>query len=179
MKRLVVTLAIAATIVGCSKEAEVALSEATNDRVEFSSSGSFDVGTVDANGNATLTYDMEELTDLVACAVSEDDASGITIDHVSGVGYYLAGKGFSSGSYTTFAIELTVDNSTLSWEDNAVIFTCGTTASTQCDLDVISEQTYSCDNTGGSCGQTIIGGCGGSSYAACNWPWDIPGKTKK
>jgi len=100
------------------------------------------------------------------------------IDHIQGVGYYLSGVGNSSGSFTTFSIELSLDNSTLSWQDNAVIFTCETTSSTPCELDVISEQTYECDNTSGSCWQTIIGGEGGSSYEACNWPWKVGTKSK-
>lgn len=169
---------IVATMVGCSKESEITLTEAGYDRAEQSSSGSFDVGTVGANDVAVITYDLVELTDLVSCAVSESSATSLVIEHVSSVGYYLSGIGVSPGSNTTFSIELTNDNGTLSWEDNAVIFTCETTSTTPCDLDVVSAQTYDCSNSAGSCGQTVIGGEEGSSYAACNWPWKIAGKSK-
>jgi len=169
---------IVAAMVGCSKESEVALNEAGYDRAEQSSSGSFDVGTVGANGVAVITYDMLELTELVACAVSEASATSLVIEYVSSVGYYLSGVGVSAGSNTTFSIELTNDNGTLSWEDNAVIFTCETTSTTPCDLDVVSAQTYDCSNSAGSCGQTVIGGDNGSAYASCNWPWKVIGKTK-
>lgn len=173
------SLVVVAALVGCSKEAEIALNESSVDRVEQSGSGSFDVGTVNSNGVATITYGYAELSELAACAVSESAVTGLVIEHIPGVGYYLSGVGSSVGSNTTFSIELVNDNGTLSWEDNAVIFTCETTSTTPCDLDVISAQTYDCNNSAGSCGQTVIGGSSGAQYSACNWPWIVPGKTKK
>jgi hypothetical protein len=178
MKKLVLAVAVIATMIGCSKETEIAMSE-VNNSVEFSSSGSFDLGSIDAAGNGVITYDLVELAEMCACAISEDAAAGLMIDHISGVGYYLSGVASSTGSNTTFSIELTVDGSTLSWADNAVIFTCETTSTLPCDLDVLSEQTFDCSNTSGTCGQNIVGGENGASYADCNWPWDIPGKSKK
>ena len=177
MKKLVLAVAMIATIASCSKESDLTMN-ATNNRVELSSDGSFDVGTIDGAGNGILTYDLTELQEICACAVSEDMVGAVQIDHVPGVGYYLSGIGSSTGSNTTFSIELTVTENVLSWADNALIMTCETTSSVPCELDVVSELDYSCSNTAGSCGQTVIGGENGASYNDCNWPWLIPSKTK-
>jgi len=56
-----------------SKEAEVALHESASDQVVYNTSGSFDVGALDANGNPYITYNQNDLKELAACAVSEDN----------------------------------------------------------------------------------------------------------
>lgn len=178
MKKLVLIAAVAA-LVGCTKESEIALTETNNSRVELSTDGSFDVGTVDANGVATITYDFTELKEITSCAVSEDNIDNLSISYKANTGYFLSGVGSSTNSFTTFSISLSQAGDVLSWVDNAVIFTCESTTQA-CDLEVIDSQTYDCNNNSSTCGQAIIGGDNGSDYAACsNWPWLVAKKTKK
>lgn len=178
IEKLLVLAAIAA-LVGCSKESEIALTETSNQSVELSNEGSFDVGTIDANGVATINYELYELKDITSCAVSEDAVSNLTINYISNTGYFLAGVGSSANSFTTFSVSLSQNGDILSWTDNAVIFTCKSTTEA-CDLIVIDAQTYDCDNSTSTCGQAIIGGDNGAEYSACsNWPWQVTRKTKK
>jgi hypothetical protein len=178
MKNVVYAVAMVIGLIGCSKESEIALSELNQDRVELNVTGSFVVGTVDASGAMTITYDAAELAELAACAVSEDAIDNLELEHVPSVGYFLSGVASSTGSYTTFSIKLSLNDGDLSWEDNAEIFTCLTTSSTPCELEVQSAETFDCNNSGGACGSAVIGGEGGTSYDACNWPWQVPQKTK-
>lgn len=179
MKKLVV-LTAAIALFGCSKQAEQELMQTSNERVELSTSGVIEVGVVDAQGNATITHNMADLAEYAACAVSEDDAFNLHLEYVAGAGYYLNGFGSSTGSHTTFAIELEDNSGELSWVESSTVLTCETTASTPCDLEVQSAQTYTCDNDNGSCGQTIIDGLSDVSCAADHeFPWMITKRGKK
>ncbi|MEX2595589.1 MAG: hypothetical protein WEC59_01575 [Salibacteraceae bacterium] len=177
MKKLVVLAAIAA-LVGCSKESELNLHESAKDNVVMSSDGSFDVGTVDSDGITTITYDEAELKELCACAVSEDNATDLRIEAM-GSSFYLSGYGQSTGSYTTFAILLSQDGSTLSWDENASILTCETTASEPCSIDVFGYENHDCSNDVGSCGENLLGGTNGAAYADCEFPWLVTKKSGK
>ncbi len=166
-------------MVGCTKESEIALNESSNDNVQLLLDGSFDVGTVDANGVASITYDLVDLADITSCAVSEDASDNLTIKYVANTGYFLAGVGHSANSFTSFSVSLSQTGNVLTWVDNAVIFTCESTTDA-CSLDVIDGQSYDCTNSTSTCGQAIIGGDIGTEYSVCNnWPWQVAKKNKK
>jgi len=178
MKKLIV-IALVIGLIGCSKDAENEMSEISNsnENIEASASGSFDLGIVESNGDLTITYDMTELQELTSCAVSEGTSSNLSIIEENGAGYYLVGEGSSTNSHTTFAIYLDEYEGVLSWSDNAPIFKCTSDGTDNCSLDIIDYETFVCSNSGNTCVEGTEGG--GASYGnPCNWPWLVGNKDK-
>lgn len=183
MKKLMLFVAAAALTVSCSKESNNVLtsdlSQAANE-AQLSNSSSSVVGSVDANGNASISYDLSELEDICACAVSESDASGLFINQNTNGDYFLSGVASSTGSYTTFAVELSLSTTNeLIWSSSNTVLTCQTSAANPCALTLGNELNYSCSNSGGTCVQTPIGDGQTQSAADCNWPWMVKSSKDK
>lgn len=183
MKKFMLFVAAAALTMSCSKESNNVLtsdlSQAAHE-AQLSTSSSFVVGTIDANGNASITYDLSELEAICACAVTESDAAGLLFKQNTGGDYFLSGIASSTGSYTSFAVELNLSSTNeLIWNSSNAVLTCQTSASAPCALTLGNELNYSCSNSAGTCVQTTIGDGQTEASAACNWPWMVKSSKDK
>lgn len=162
---------------GCAKENEFTNSAVTPaPKAELSTTNSFKIGEVNSAGVLTITYDLIELGELCACAVSESSAASLALLDKPGVGYYLVGIGSSSSSSTSFGVELSTLGSDLMWDEGAHIAQCKSNNSIPCSLDIIGSETFDCNQQPGSttCASQETGGTNGGVYPDCeftNWPW--------
>jgi hypothetical protein len=177
MKKFMLFAAAAALTISCSKESNNVLTSDLNQaahEAQLSVSSSFVVGVIDASGSATITYDLAELEAICACAVAESDATGLTYSQNSGGDYFLSGVASSSGSYTSFAVELELNASNeLIWNSTNTVLTCQSDAANPCTLTLGNNLDYSCDNSAGTCVQTPIGDGEAAGSEPCNWPWMV------
>ncbi|MEZ4722113.1 MAG: hypothetical protein R2813_09590 [Flavobacteriales bacterium] len=177
MKRLHI-IAIAMGMVSCSKEANILIEETSNTK-QLSTTESFEVGVIDGDGSATITYNMQNLEEIAACAVFEEDAQNLRLSNEGNGNYFLRGIAKTQNSSTTFGVHLALENSVLYWQNNASIFTCHSEDGTACDLNIIDDEDYTCNSQQPSCNDQTIGD-GGISYANCtNWPWATTKEDKK
>lgn len=183
MKKFAFIAAVLA-LTACSKESEIALQETAKDRVELSEEGNFVVGIAQNGEEGVITYNLDELEEICACAVSEDNATGLFIKHNGATGeYFLSGVGSSTSSNTTFAVMLQHHaDGELTWNENAAILTCSNTDTEPCAINLVDGEDFSCSSpvAGTTCGAGMIGGSDGEDYAVCNnWPWLVTKKGGK
>lgn len=179
MKKLQVVL-VSLILFGCAKESDLIMTNQNDvNDVQLSVTESFKVGEIDANGNLIITYSMAELQDVAACAVFETNTSGLNLEQI-GPDYFLAGTGNSTGSTTTFKVTMEAVGSDLMWNDGAHIAMCQTSGATPCNLTVLGEENFLCDNgIPAACNEDEAGGSSGIPYANCtNWPWAVKNKDK-
>jgi hypothetical protein len=182
MKNFAVLIACS-VLISCSKDADIINSDLNQQNVaQLSVNDAFKVGEVDANGNANITYNITELSELSSCAVSEDIVTGIIITNEV-PGYYLGGLGTSPGSTTSFKVELIEDGSNLYWQDGAHIAMCQSSNATPCTVCLLASESFTCQNgTPNACNDDEIGGGSGDPYTSCgdtDWPWATTDKDKK
>lgn len=183
MKNFAIILIATLTLISCSKDSDLLNANINQaNSVQLSQSNAFKVGELDANGYPNITFDPIELAELTSCAVSEESTNGLIITNET-VGFYLGGIGTSSGSSTSFKVELVVDGNNLYWEDGAHIAMCQTTNPTPCEVSIIDQESFVCINDNPLvCNDDEIGGGSTGEYPSCgdtDWPWAGASKDKK
>lgn len=173
MKRLHI-IAIAVLMAGCSKESDLVIEESTNNKQMSEEVDWFQVGVVNPDGSPVITYDIQQLSEVAACAVYEGQSENLHITHSSTSGYFLRGNASSQGSATAFGVLLSEENGVLYWENNASIFTCYSEDGSVCDLNIVDANNFTCSGSSPSCDDDLIGGGGDISYGVCTtWPWAV------
>ena len=181
MKKLLFLAASSILVFSCSKDANTPLTQEVNNAVneaQLSVAEAFTVGTTNGAGTATITYALDELEAICACAVGESDASALHIETNLSGDYFLSGRAISDVSQTTFAVELNRDGEQLIWSSSNTVLTCKTTSSEACTLDLGNGLDYNCSNPSGTCVETPIGHDAEGSEP-CNWPWMVKSSTDK
>jgi hypothetical protein len=161
--------ALGVTLMGCSKESDLGITNAAGNEdahtVLASVQNGFKVGEVSGN-TVQITYNMNDLSELAACAISESEAGGLNLELFSG-SYFLSGVGTSEGTITTFSLPLALDGGDLYWVEGTEIMMCHTTSSTPCDL-TLEPGGFSCYNPDDCSEDTFSAG---PHPKSCQWPW--------
>lgn len=157
--------------VACSKESDPGQSLDNNiNTTEARIANSFVVGTIDDNGQATITYPLSDLGKMTCCQLLDGTGTlgDARIERIGGV-YHFRGIVRNEKQRADFAYKLTREGQELVYEETNSINACTSSINgPACTLNIQDDGNAKCTDAAQDCKFSSSG-----PSMRCEWPWMV------